>query len=156
MCVGEACIFPPLRCTCMDVGIYCMHNTCNTIVRYVYSYCIERVDCVVVVVVVVVVVGKQDLVGDIEEGKDEETLGDVVEEELAATSQAVEEAARRIQVRTRTHTHTLSLAQSLSDSFSSSLHPSLPLIHTHHTQFLIWTIIHCRRCWLNHVRMTLV
>ena len=33
-----------------------------------------------------------------EEGKEEETLGDVVEEELAATSQAVEEAARRIQV----------------------------------------------------------
>ena len=33
-----------------------------------------------------------------EEGKEEEALGDVVEEELAATSQAVEEAARRIQV----------------------------------------------------------
>ena len=34
-------------------------------------------------------------------GEEEEdvTLGDVVEEELAATSQAVEEAARRIQVR---------------------------------------------------------
>ena len=35
-----------------------------------------------------------------EEGKEEEALGDVVEEELAATSQAMEEAARRIQVST--------------------------------------------------------
>ena len=40
----------------------------------------------------------QDLVGEAEEGKEEEALGDVVEEELAATSQAVEEAALRIQV----------------------------------------------------------
>ena len=40
----------------------------------------------------------QDLVSEAEEGKEEEALGDVVEEELAATSQAVEEAARRIQV----------------------------------------------------------
>jgi huntingtin interacting protein 1 len=38
-----------------------------------------------------------DLVSEAEEGKEEEALGDVVEEELAATSQAVEEAARRIQ-----------------------------------------------------------
>ncbi|CAI7993005.1 Huntingtin-interacting protein 1 [Geodia barretti] len=38
-----------------------------------------------------------DLVGEAGEGKEEEALGDVVEEELAATSQAVEEAARRIQ-----------------------------------------------------------
>ena len=64
-----------------------------------------------------IVVGTQDLVGDIEEGKDEETLGDVVEEELAATSQAVEEAARRIQVRTHTHTHSRSLSLSHSISF---------------------------------------
>ena len=49
----------------------------------------------------------QDLVGEAEEGKEEEALGDVVEEELAATSQAVEEAARRIQV-------SLSLSLSLS------------------------------------------
>ena len=53
----------------------------------------------------------QDLVGEAGEGKEEEALGDVVEEELAATSQAVEEAARRIQV-------SLSLSLSL---FNNSL-----------------------------------
>ena len=41
----------------------------------------------------------QDLASQGGEEEEEVALGDVVEEELAATSQAVEEAARRIQVR---------------------------------------------------------
>ena len=41
---------------------------------------------------------EQDLVSAGEEDKETDALGDVVEEELAATSQAVEEAAARIQV----------------------------------------------------------
>ena len=40
----------------------------------------------------------QDLSSQGGEEEEEVALGDVVEEELAATSQAVEEAARRIQV----------------------------------------------------------
>ena len=57
--------------------------------------------------------------GEGEGGKEEEPLGDVVEEELAATSQAVEEAARRIQV---THSLTHSLTHFLCVCVYKSVH----------------------------------
>ena len=56
--------------------------------------------CVCVCVCVFACVVPQDLASEgAGEEEEEGALGDVVEEELAATSQAVEEATQRIQVR---------------------------------------------------------
>ena len=63
----------------------------------------------------------------------EEGLGDVVEEEMAATSYAVEEAARRIQVRggVRGHQGEGSVREELIEQKRSPMYSFLPL-HLEH------------------------
>ena len=103
--------------------------------------------------VIAVFVVLQDLVS-VEEGEEEE--GNVVEEEMAATSQAVEEAARRIQVRsggeisgTPLVDHTLILYRTPSISHHISLFPP-----PHPLPAPVLTSGPCRRCLPSPARMT--